>query len=71
MPRSLDSIPEVTLAHFKESAENLIKQKGAVVSLAAALAVISGNTEIKSRSLLNSLEVWVSVIKTLTRFVVL
>ncbi len=54
--RSLDSIPEETLLHFQASAEKLIEDKGAVKSLAAALAIISGSTEIKSRSLLSSQE---------------
>ena len=45
------------LVHFREAAEDLIKEKGAVDALAAALASISGQTEIKSRSLISSQEV--------------
>ena len=50
-------MPEKTLAHFKDSAAKLIEQHGAEKALAAALAVLSGSTEIKSRSLLSSKEV--------------
>ena len=40
-----------------QSAVKLIEEKGAVQALSAALAVISGHTEIKERSLLSSREV--------------
>lgn len=55
--RSLALVTEETLKHFRESAENLIAERGAVESLAAALAVMSGSTKIVSRSLLCSREV--------------
>ena len=55
--RSLDSIPESVLPHFKEAAEQLIKEKGATNVVAAALAYISGAKEITSRSLLSSHQV--------------
>lgn len=44
------------LDYFREAAEKLIDEKGAVDAVAAALAQISGTTEIKSRSLLTSQE---------------
>lgn len=50
-------MPEETLKHFQSSAEDLIAQRGAVTALAAALAVISGNMKISTRSILSSREV--------------
>jgi ATP-dependent RNA helicase DDX21 len=47
-------VPAAVLPHFYESAEQLIASKGAKDALAAALAHISGSTEIKTRSLLSS-----------------
>jgi hypothetical protein len=55
--RALTTIPEETLQHFRESAQMVIDERGALDALAAAMAVITGNTEIKSRSLLTSKEV--------------
>nr|XP_033797809.1 nucleolar RNA helicase 2 [Geotrypetes seraphini] len=52
--RYLDSVPPAAIEHFKQSAEHLIKEKGAVEALAAALAHISGATSLEQRSLLNS-----------------
>ncbi|XP_077999152.1 nucleolar RNA helicase 2-like isoform X1 [Glandiceps talaboti] len=52
--KSLDKIPESAIDHFRDVAEQLIAEKGAVPALAAALAHISGATDISSRSLLNS-----------------
>ena len=57
MFRALENIQEETLEHFRESAARLVELKGGVDAVAAALAVISGNTEIKARSLLSSREV--------------
>lgn len=54
--RFLDQIPSDVLDHFREAAERLVEEKGAVDAVAAALAQISGTTEIKSRSLLTSQE---------------
>ena len=55
--RFLEGIPESVLEHFRRSAEELIESRGAVDALAAALAKITGNTEvIKARSLLSSQE---------------
>jgi len=57
----LDKIPESILEYFRPAAEQLIKDKGAVDALSAALAQISGNTEgIKKRSLLSSSEGYVT-----------
>uniref|UniRef100_A0A8D2CLS4 Nucleolar RNA helicase 2 n=1 Tax=Sciurus vulgaris TaxID=55149 RepID=A0A8D2CLS4_SCIVU len=52
--RLLDSVPPTAINHFKESAEKLIEEKGAVEALAAALAHISGATSVDQRSLINS-----------------
>nr|XP_030131469.3 nucleolar RNA helicase 2 [Taeniopygia guttata] len=52
--RCLDSVPQTAIEYFRESAQLLIKEKGPVNALAAALAHISGATSIEQRSLLNS-----------------
>ncbi|XP_054838460.1 nucleolar RNA helicase 2 [Eublepharis macularius] len=52
--RFLDSVPPSAIDYFRQSAERLIEEKGAVEALAAALAHISGATSIEQRSLLNS-----------------
>ncbi|XP_057591149.1 nucleolar RNA helicase 2 [Hippopotamus amphibius kiboko] len=52
--RLLDSVPPSAIGHFKQSAEKLIEEKGAVEALAAALAHISGATSVDQRSLINS-----------------
>ncbi|XP_048361577.1 nucleolar RNA helicase 2 isoform X2 [Sphaerodactylus townsendi] len=52
--RSLDSVPPSAIDYFRQSAERLIEEKGAVEALAAALAHISGATSIEQRSLLSS-----------------
>ncbi|XP_004701442.1 nucleolar RNA helicase 2 [Echinops telfairi] len=52
--RYLDSVPPTAISHFKQSAEKLIEEKGAVEALAAALAHISGATAVDQRSMLNS-----------------
>ncbi|KAM5237308.1 nucleolar RNA helicase 2 isoform 2-T2 [Ctenodactylus gundi] len=52
--RLLDSVPPTAISHFKQSAEQLIEEKGAVEALAAALAHISGATSVDQRSLINS-----------------
>uniref|UniRef100_A0A8C3YV94 Nucleolar RNA helicase 2 n=1 Tax=Catagonus wagneri TaxID=51154 RepID=A0A8C3YV94_9CETA len=52
--RLLDSVPPTAIGHFKQSAERLIEEKGAVEALAAALAHISGATSVDQRSLINS-----------------
>ncbi|XP_031556545.1 nucleolar RNA helicase 2-like [Actinia tenebrosa] len=62
--RFLEQIPSDVLEHFQEAAEKLIKEKGAVEAVAAALAQISGTTEIKSRSLLSSQEGYTTYIMT-------
>ncbi|XP_034080219.1 nucleolar RNA helicase 2 isoform X2 [Gymnodraco acuticeps] len=50
----LDSVPVTAIGYFKASAEKLIEERGAVDALAAALAHISGATNLEQRSLLNS-----------------
>ncbi|XP_033839686.1 nucleolar RNA helicase 2 [Periophthalmus magnuspinnatus] len=52
--RFLDSVPVAAIGYFRESAQRLIEEKGAVEALAAALAHISGATSLEQRSLLNS-----------------
>lgn len=50
----MDSVPPSAIDYFRQTAERLIEEKGAVDALAAALAHISGATAIEQRSLLNS-----------------
>uniref|UniRef100_A0A673GUG9 RNA helicase n=1 Tax=Sinocyclocheilus rhinocerous TaxID=307959 RepID=A0A673GUG9_9TELE len=52
--RFLDSVPAVAVGYFREAAQELIEQRGAVEALAAALAHISGATSLEQRSLINS-----------------
>lgn len=52
--RFLDSVPVTAIDYFRESAQKLIEERGAVDALAAALAHISGATSLEQRSLLNS-----------------
>ncbi|XP_070684084.1 nucleolar RNA helicase 2 isoform X1 [Pempheris klunzingeri] len=52
--RFLDSVPVTAIGYFRESAEKLIEERGAVEALAAALAHISGATSLEQRSLLSS-----------------
>ena len=59
--RLLDSVPPAAISHFKQSAEKLIEEKGAVEALAAALAHISGATSVDQHSLINSEAVGVPV----------
>ena len=47
-------MPPTAIGHFKQSAEKLTAEKGAVEALAAALARISGATSVAQRSLINS-----------------
>lgn len=54
LSRFLDSVPVTAIGYFRESAEKLIEEKGAVEALAAALAHISGATTLEQRSLLSS-----------------
>ncbi|KAI0212097.1 Nucleolar RNA helicase 2 [Lamellibrachia satsuma] len=54
--RSLDGVSDDVLKLFEESAKKLIEEKGAVPALATALAVMSGSTQVKARSLLSSAE---------------
>ncbi|KAK2108555.1 Nucleolar RNA helicase 2 [Saguinus oedipus] len=52
--RLLDFVPPTAISHFKQSAEKLIEEKGAVEVLAAALAHISGAMSVDQCSLINS-----------------
>ena len=45
---------------FREAAQALVEKMGAVDAVAASLAHISGTKEIKSRSLLNGREVFIT-----------
>ncbi|XP_020017528.1 nucleolar RNA helicase 2 [Castor canadensis] len=60
--RLLDTVPPTAIGHFKQSAEKLIEEKGAVEALAAALAHISGATSVDQRSLINSQAGFVTMI---------
>jgi len=52
--RAIDEVKEGVIDYFKASAKELIESRGAENALAAALAFISGTTEINSRSMLTS-----------------
>jgi ATP-dependent RNA helicase DDX21 len=52
--RAIDEVNEGVLDYFIPSAKELIESRGAEQALAAALAFISGTTEITSRSMLTS-----------------
>uniref|UniRef100_A0A8C5W645 RNA helicase n=1 Tax=Microcebus murinus TaxID=30608 RepID=A0A8C5W645_MICMU len=60
--RFLDSVLPTAIGHFKESAQKLIEEKGAVEALAAASAHISGATSVDQRSLINSAAGFVTMI---------
>jgi len=56
--RALGVVPDTTLAYFREFAQEVLNDgRSAVDALAAAIAIISGNSEVKQRSLLSSREV--------------
>ncbi|XP_008308798.1 nucleolar RNA helicase 2 [Cynoglossus semilaevis] len=52
--RFLDSVPVTAIGYFRDSAQKLIDERGALDALAAALAHISGATSLEQRSLLYS-----------------
>ena len=52
--RCLEKVSPSVLPYFNTAAEKLIEERGAVEVVSAALAYISGVTEMKSRSLLSS-----------------
>ncbi len=52
--RSLDTVSGELSSLFKEAAEQLLEKQDAVEVLSKALALVSGNTEITSRSLLSA-----------------
>lgn len=55
--RSLAQVSPTVIPLFAEAAAQLIEEKGPEEALAAALAIISGVTELKTRSLLSSIPV--------------
>ena len=61
----MEAVTPATLAHFRHLAEKLITEKNVVELLSAALAVVSGNADIKQRSLLSSREVLISLVVSL------
>ncbi|XP_074965764.1 nucleolar RNA helicase 2-like isoform X1 [Phalacrocorax aristotelis] len=58
----LETIPPSAVDYFRQSAQELIDEKGAVAALAAALAHISGASYIQQRSLLNSTAGFVTMV---------
>uniref|UniRef100_A0A1X7TXT8 RNA helicase n=2 Tax=Amphimedon queenslandica TaxID=400682 RepID=A0A1X7TXT8_AMPQE len=52
--KCVESVSDSVLCHFKEAAEKLIEEKGPENALCAALAYITGFTELTARSLLTS-----------------
>jgi ATP-dependent RNA helicase DDX21 len=65
--KALESVSESIIPHFEETARELIDTYGPLKSLASALAVISGYTELKNRSLLNAAEGFITYIMTCSR----
>ncbi len=55
--RSLDNVTDEAKAHFRETAEKILETRDAVDALSAALACISGTTNIIPRSLFTKKEV--------------
>ena len=53
---SLDSVSADVCMHFRSTAEQLVSERGGVDVMSAALALLSGVREIKSRSLLSGQE---------------
>ena len=64
--RVLADVPEKAIEHFRETAQDLIEEKGAEAALAAALAYISGAADAASRSLITSEEVCDSIIHAIS-----
>ena len=60
--RTLEAVKPSTVAHFRHLAEKLVAEKDSIELLSAALAVVSGNADIKQRSLLSSRQVVLIVI---------
>uniref|UniRef100_A0A803Y707 RNA helicase n=1 Tax=Meleagris gallopavo TaxID=9103 RepID=A0A803Y707_MELGA len=60
--KCLDAVPPSAIDYFRQSARELIEEKGAVDALAAALAHISGASSIQQRSLLNSTAGFVTMV---------
>ncbi|KAM8806378.1 nucleolar RNA helicase 2-like [Eudromia elegans] len=58
----LEAVPASAVEYFRQSARELIEEKGAVDALAAALAHISGASSIQQRSLLNSTAGFVTMV---------
>uniref|UniRef100_A0A8B9R579 RNA helicase n=1 Tax=Anas platyrhynchos TaxID=8839 RepID=A0A8B9R579_ANAPL len=59
---SNDAIPPFAIDYFRQSARELIAEKGAVDALAAALAHICGASSIQQRSFLNSTAGYVTMV---------
>lgn len=55
--RALDTVTDAAIAHFRSAAEKILETRDATEALAAALACISGTTDIVPRSLLTRKEV--------------
>ncbi len=60
--RALDNVNDLAKAHFREAAEKILETRDAVDALSAALACISGTTNIVPRSLLTKKEVRLNII---------
>ena len=55
--RALDGVNDLSKAHFREAAEKILETRDAVDALSAALACISGSTNMVARSLFTKKEV--------------
>ena len=62
--RSLDDVSPEVCVHFRDAAEQLVSERGAVEVMSAALALLSGTKEIKSRSLLTGQEGYTTYVMT-------
>jgi len=64
--KALDSVTDLTKAHFRETAEKILETRDAVDALSAALACISGTTNIVPRSLLTHKENYTTYMLSVT-----
>lgn len=57
LSRALDTVTEKAIAHFRPTAQKILENRDPADALAAALACITGTTDIVPRSLLTKKEV--------------
>lgn len=64
--KALDTVTDAAIAHFRSAAEKILETRDATEALAAALACISGTTDIVPRSLLTRKENHTTYMLTVT-----